>query len=632
MSNINLGGGIVILDNATLFTYSSPWNIIGPGTLELNGYFTLQSETDYFTIDSNDINIKGINNCLINVGGLATLTYPGLIQNGTSTSIGNSNIYIENIGFISSLSQLIHPLTGDGGFICQSYFANGASNNVVNKCYAVGRYLIFFGGGIVGSYSAANGGNLLVQNCYSLFELRNYGGGIVGAYAAANDGNLIIEKCYSYGSGFVGVSQFAGGILGPNAADGATIGGTGSIIIRNCYTNVNLNCNTPSFIPGGIIGYNFSPNGNITISNCYTCGNSFLSGPGPYIYSGIIAGSNDDNTTIGNLTSINCYSEANNGNSATWSDTNANSVLTPLTDWISIAPNTDYLLKAFNAQLYNPNSHTESIYTYLPPFNSPLVLFQSDANYDFSYNNYSTTTLNSSPITNISFNLINGQITFGTLDIDTYTVNVLCSQYFSYTSGGLPNLQPYTYNINTFTFTLNNYIPPTPNVSICFPAGTPVLTDQGEIPINKIDKKKHTIRGKEIVAITEAIPLDSYLICIERNSLGPNIPSRRTIITKDHKVMCDKKMVRAEYLVQYIPSVYKVIYNKYKLYNVLLRDHSTMTINNMVTETMNPNHILAKIYSGNYTFEQRNKLINKLNNYNIIQRKMFAVSKNVLRA
>lgn len=622
--SINLGGGTITLDNTSLFTYSSPWIINGPGTLILNGYFTLIDLSNCFIINSNDITIKGINNCLVNINGITDINnkYPGLIQNGTSFGFGYSNVIIENIGVFCTDDN---PLSR-GGCICQDYFANGATNNIVNKCYAVGLYLIGNGGGIVGSYAAANGGNLIVQNCYSMYSIRNRGGGIVGEYGAANNGNLIIEKCYSYGSRQPSSQEYSGGILGPNAADGATIGG--SIIIRNCYTDTNLRIITPNSIQGGILGYNFDINGNITISNCYTCGLSNVTSGNS---GGIIADYSSDNITIGNVSSTNCYSEANNGNSGVWSDTNANSVLTPLTDWVSISPNTEYLLKAFNEQLYNPSSYTESIYTYVPPFNSSLCLFQSDTNYDFSYNNYSITTTNSSPTTNILFNSTNGEINFGALDLDTYTVNVLCSQKFDYSSlAGI--IQPYSYNINSFIFTLNNLIPPTPNVSICFPAGTYVLTDQGEIPINQIDKKKHTIRGKEIVAITESIPLDSYLICIERNSLGSNIPSRKTIITKDHKVMCDKKMVRAEYLIQYIPSVYKIIYNKEKLYNVLLKEQSTMIINNMVTETMNPNHILAKIYSGNYTSEQKNKLINMLNNYNINQRKKCVITKNVFRA
>jgi hypothetical protein len=141
-----------------------------------------------------------------------------------------------------------------------------------------------------------------------------------------------------------------------------------------------------------------------------------------------------------------------------------------------------------------------------------------------------------------------------------------------------------------------------------------VLTDQGEVDIDKINKKIHTIRGKEIVAITESIPLDSYLICIERNSLGNKLPNRRTLISKDHKVLCDKKMVRAEYLAEYVPGVYKVDYDKKPLYNIVLREHSTMIVNNMVVETLHPDNILARIHCGKYTPQEKNKYILFINN------------------
>ena len=151
--------------------------------------------------------------------------------------------------------------------------------------------------------------------------------------------------------------------------------------------------------------------------------------------------------------------------------------------------------------------------------------------------------------------------------------------------------------------------------------------------INKIDTKIHTIRGQQIVAITESIPLDSYLICIERNSLGNNVPNRKTIISKDHKLMCDNKLVRAEYLIRYnIPGIYKIQYKKEILYNVLLKEHSLISVNNLIVETLNPEHLLAKIYAGNYTPEQKNMLINKLNKYNIKQRSKSFIGKNILRA
>ena len=44
--------------------------------------------------------------------------------------------------------------------------------------------------------------------------------------------------------------------------------------------------------------------------------------------------------------------------------------------------------------------------------------------------------------------------------------------------------------------------PPTPIVPICFPAGTPVTTDQGEIKIELIDPNLHTIFNKKIIENT----------------------------------------------------------------------------------------------------------------------------------
>ena len=44
-------------------------------------------------------------------------------------------------------------------------------------------------------------------------------------------------------------------------------------------------------------------------------------------------------------------------------------------------------------------------------------------------------------------------------------------------------------------------------VPICFQAGTKVTTDQGNIDIEKLNLKIHTIRGKKIVSITKSTPL-----------------------------------------------------------------------------------------------------------------------------
>jgi hypothetical protein len=79
--------------------------------------------------------------------------------------------------------------------------------------------------------------------------------------------------------------------------------------------------------------------------------------------------------------------------------------------------------------------------------------------------------------------------------------------------------------------------------------------------------------------------------------------------------MVDKKLMEAERLVQYVPTIYKIPYDKQILYNVLLEDYSVMTVHNLVVETLHPNNVIAKIYNGNYTTEQKNKIIKMLNEY-----------------
>jgi hypothetical protein len=89
---------------------------------------------------------------------------------------------------------------------------------------------------------------------------------------------------------------------------------------------------------------------------------------------------------------------------------------------------------------------------------------------------------------------------YGTITIDSNTGAILTT---SQTQLGVYTLyirNTGSYNITSITLTVNQNI--VPHVPICFPAGTLVLTDQGEIPIEKINIKKNTIRGKKIVAIT----------------------------------------------------------------------------------------------------------------------------------
>jgi len=150
------------------------------------------------------------------------------------------------------------------------------------------------------------------------------------------------------------------------------------------------------------------------------------------------------------------------------------------------------------------------------------------------------------------------------------------------------------------------------SVPICFPAGTPVTTDQGNISIETLDTDIHTINGKEIIAITQTIPVHNYIISIEKDALGVNVPSQTTEISKEHKVYYNGIMVKAKELVTMCENVTKVPYNGEILYNVLLKKHGKMMINNLICETLHPDNIMAKICGGHLETIEKNQILKAL--------------------
>ena len=59
--------------------------------------------------------------------------------------------------------------------------------------------------------------------------------------------------------------------------------------------------------------------------------------------------------------------------------------------------------------------------------------------------------------------------------------------------------------------------------NICFPAGTHIKTDQGNIPIEAIIPNLHTISKKKIIDIIKTVSKDNYLVCFDQNSLYNDI-------------------------------------------------------------------------------------------------------------
>jgi uncharacterized membrane protein len=154
---------------------------------------------------------------------------------------------------------------------------------------------------------------------------------------------------------------------------------------------------------------------------------------------------------------------------------------------------------------------------------------------------------------------------------------------------------------------------PQPISNICFPAGTPIQTDQGIVNIDRIDKNIHTIRQKPILHVTRTTTLDKYLISIEKNSFGRNVPHTKTLMTRDHKIMFEGRLVSAYRFLDYTDTVKKVKYNGETLYNILLADYGTINVNNLICETLHPENIIAKLYQQNYTDTERTALVYQMN-------------------
>jgi hypothetical protein len=161
-----------------------------------------------------------------------------------------------------------------------------------------------------------------------------------------------------------------------------------------------------------------------------------------------------------------------------------------------------------------------------------------------------------------------------------------------------------------YTLTSVNLLPPT-NSNICFPAGTPIQTDQGIIAIEKINPDIHTIHKKPIIDVTKTITSDKYLVGFKKNALGLNCPTEKTQMSQEHKVYYQGKMLAAKTFLGKFEKVVKVKYTGEILYNILMADHSHMIVNNLMCETLHPDNIIAKLYTKNckYTDETRDKIV-----------------------
>uniref|UniRef100_A0A6C0EP85 DUF4347 domain-containing protein n=1 Tax=viral metagenome TaxID=1070528 RepID=A0A6C0EP85_9ZZZZ len=195
---------------------------------------------------------------------------------------------------------------------------------------------------------------------------------------------------------------------------------------------------------------------------------------------------------------------------------------------------------------------------------------------------------------------------------DSYVSKLMDANMYATISGSklvgvYPGVQPTIVQVPTLPTPPS---PPTPPIlptapttiitqPSCFPEKTPIMCDQGIIDIDKIDSDIHTINNKPILAVTKSIYELSNLVCIEKDALYKNVPSKNTLMTFEHKVFYKGEMLDAIELVGLNDKIY-VKKSKVKfIYNVLLENYSKMVVNNLIVDTLHPESKIAKYYKKN---------------------------------
>ena len=149
-----------------------------------------------------------------------------------------------------------------------------------------------------------------------------------------------------------------------------------------------------------------------------------------------------------------------------------------------------------------------------------------------------------------------------------------------------------------------------PNV-ICFVANTMIRTDQGDVPIQLIKSKRHTIHGSPVVGITKTIHNEKELVLFEKNALGDNVPNRETIMSRKHKIIVRGKYVKAECMIN-DSTIRLVPYDETLMYNIVMHTHNVVRANNIKAETLHPRNNVAILFK-NHIWKKNPTMTTKSN-------------------
>jgi hypothetical protein len=118
-----------------------------------------------------------------------------------------------------------------------------------------------------------------------------------------------------------------------------------------------------------------------------------------------------------------------------------------------------------------------------------------------------------------------------------------------------------------------------------FPRNTLVTTDQGDVFIQNIDTRVHTINGDTIAAVTSTTVEKDKLVCFVKDAFKPGYPISPTFMTPDHHIFFLGRMCPAEKFVGTWGGVGMLENYDGIVYNVMTAEHRLMLVNQLTCET-----------------------------------------------
>ena len=133
------------------------------------------------------------------------------------------------------------------------------------------------------------------------------------------------------------------------------------------------------------------------------------------------------------------------------------------------------------------------------------------------------------------------------------------------------------------------------NVSneICFHEDTIINTDKGEVKIKDI-KSFHTIEGHEIIYLVKSDIKHKQLVLIKKNAFGRELPSRDTILTRNHHIFVNNKFTQAHRIVDN-KNVFIVDNKNSDVYNIILLNKKFIKVNNIFMDVLGIDDLYLKI-------------------------------------